>query len=112
MAPCLAPEDVLRTQARINAVHQSDALLEYAQDILAFTRNAPHFFVGLSPRAGLALLRAARSWAFLQGRDHALPEDLQEVMPHVVGHRLRSADNFAVLSRDRLIELLKEVPVP
>lgn len=112
MPPCLAPEDVLRIQDRVNAVHQSDALLEYVQDILAFTRSAPHFFVGLSPRAGLALLRAARSWALLQGRDHALPEDLQEVMPHVVGHRLRSADNYAVLSSDRLIELLKEVPVP
>jgi MoxR-like ATPase len=106
------PEDVLWIQTQVNAVHQSDALLDYAQDILTFTRNAPHFFVGLSPRAGLALLRAARSWAFLQGRDHALPEDLQKVMPHVVGHRLRSADNFASLTSDRLIALLKEVPVP
>jgi MoxR-like ATPase len=96
----------------VSAVHHSDALLEYVQDLLDFTRNAPHFFVGLSPRAGLALLRAARSWAALDGRDHALPEDLQKVMPYVVGHRLRSADSLTELSKDKLSELLLKVPIP
>ena len=112
MTCCLAPGDVMGIQGQIQAVHISDALLDYAQDLIEFTRSTAHFFVGLSPRAGLALLRATRAWAFLEGRDHALPEDLQKVMPHVVGHRLRSADDFADFSRERLAGLLEEVPVP
>ncbi len=110
--PCLTPGEVLLIQTQIAKVHTSDALLEYVQDLLDFTRNAPHFFAGLSPRAGLAFLRAAKSRAFLQGRDHVLPEDLQKVMFWVVGHRLRSHDDRAELSRDRLENLLMEVPIP
>ncbi len=109
---CLTPGEVLLIQKQIAKVHASDALLEYVQDILDFTRNAPHFSAGLSPRAGLAFLRAAKSCAFLQGRDHVLPEDLQKVMFWVVGHRLRSHDDRAEFSRDRLENLLMEVPIP
>jgi MoxR-like ATPase len=110
--PCLTPGEVLSIQKQIAKVHASDALLEYVQDLLDFTRNAPHFSAGLSPRAGLAFLRAAKSHAFLQGRDHVLPEDLQKVMFWVTGHRLRSHDDRAELSRDRLENLLMEVPIP
>jgi MoxR-like ATPase len=110
--PCLTPGEVLSIQKQIAKVHASDALLEYVQDLLDFTRNAPHFSAGLSPRAGLAFLRAAKSHAFMQGRDHVLPEDLQKVMFWVTGHRLRSHDDRAELSRDRLENLLMEVPIP
>ncbi len=110
--PCLTHEEVLSIQKQVIKIHASDALLEYVQDILTFTRNAPHFSTGLSPRAGLSFLRAAKSHAFLHGRDHVLPEDLQEVMLWVVAHRLRPHDDRAELSRDRLKELLMEVPIP
>jgi len=86
--------------------------LEYLQDILDFTRTCPYFYVGLSPRAGLALLRATRSWAYLHGRDYAIPEDLQKVMPWVVSHRLRSKENRGEFSLEKLTALLGEVPVP
>ena len=109
---CLKFGDVLTIQEQIGEVHLSDALLEYVQDILDFTRASPHFYVGLSPRAGLALLRATQSWAFLHGRDHALPEDLQTVLPWVVGHRLRSKDDLSEIPRDKLTTLLMEVPIP
>lgn len=109
---CLKPGDVLRIQEKISEVHLSDALLEYVQDVLEFTRSSPHFYVGLSPRAGLALLRATQSWAFLHGRGHALPEDVQMVMPWVVGHRLRSRDDLGEISRDKLTAILLEVPIP
>ena len=112
MQPCLAAGDVLKIQKSITGVHLSDALLEYAQDLLAYTRSAPQFLVGLSPRAGLALLQAARTWAFLNDRDHGLPEDLQTVMPWVVGHRLRSAENAAEFPADTLLAMFREVPVP
>jgi MoxR-like ATPase len=112
MPCCLAPEAVLSIQEEIPHVRVSDALLEYTQDILDFTRKSPHFFTGLSPRAGLSLLRACRSWAYLEGRDYAVPEDLQQIMPWVIGHRLRSRDHLRQFSRDRLAVLMADVPVP
>ena len=112
MRPCLAAGDVLKIQTSISSVHLSEALLEYAQDLLAYTRSTPQFLVGLSPRAGLALLQAARAWAYLNDRDHGLPEDLQTVLPWVVGHRLRSAENAAEFPADTLMAMFREVPVP
>jgi MoxR-like ATPase len=112
MRSMLTGEDVLVLQQKVARVHISDALLDYVQDLLDFTRNSAHFYVGLSPRAGLNLLMAARSWAFLHDRDYALPEDLQQVMPWVVGHRLRSKNEGLEFSRDRLVPILMEVPVP
>jgi MoxR-like ATPase len=112
MQPMLTGKDVLMLQQQVGEVHVSDALLEYVQDLLGFTRQSPHFHVGLSPRAGLNLLIAAKSSAFLEQRDYALPEDLQQVMPWVVGHRLRSRDDGAEFPRDKLMSILLEVPVP
>src|SRR6056297_2362443 len=111
MSACMVKEDVVKIQDQINRVHTSDAFLDYLQDILHFTRTAPHFQVGLSPRAGLALSRAARSWAFLHGRGYTLPEDLQQILFWVAGHRLRTRTDRAEFSRDRLTEIFKEVPV-
>jgi len=112
MAPCLKPEQVLMVQGQITRVHVSDAILEYIQDILDFTRSSSYFHAGLSPRAGLALLQATRSHAYFEGRDYTIPEDLQQVMPWVVGHRLRSREDFRELPRKKLISLLMEVPIP
>ena len=56
-------------------MHVSDALLDYLQQVLKFTRNAQRFELGLSPRAGLALRQCAQGWAYVHGRDHVLPED-------------------------------------
>ncbi|MBA4369291.1 MAG: AAA family ATPase [Desulfobacterium sp.] len=109
---CLQGQDVLNIQLQIDKVHVSDALLEYLQDILQFTRSSTAFHVGLSPRAGLALLQAGKSFAFLHGRDHVLPEDIQLVMPWVVRHRLKSKENLGELSIERLNKLLREVPIP
>jgi MoxR-like ATPase len=112
MQECILFSDVLDIQQRIDTVHVSDALLNYIQDILDFTRSSNHFHVGLSPRAGLALVQASRSWAFLHGQDFVLPEDVQKVMPWVVGHRLRAKEDLEELPGSRLVEVLKEVPVP
>ncbi len=110
--PLLTSKDVLMLQQQVGGVKVSDALLEYVQDLLGFTRQSPHFHVGLSPRAGLNLLAAAKSRAYMQPRDYALPEDLQQVMPWVVGHRLRSRDEGVEFPRERLMSILLEVPVP
>jgi MoxR-like ATPase len=112
MKRCLAPEDVLALQEQVDRVTVSDAFLYYLQDVLDFTRTGRHFHMGLSPRAGLALMHAARSWAFISGRDYVLPEDLQAVLISVVGHRLRSRDDLSEIPAQRLKTMFQEVAIP
>jgi len=112
MSACIMSENVLEIQQRIGGVHISDALLNYIQDILAFTRTSAHFHMGLSPRAGMAITQAARSWSYISGRDYVLPEDVQQIMPWVVGHRLRSKEDLEEIPRQRLTTILSEVPIP
>jgi MoxR-like ATPase len=88
-------------------------LIDYLQDLLNHSRRAPGFVTGLSPRAGLSLRSAAQSWALLAGREHVLPEDVQAILPAVVGHRLRVRDRaHDVAPADIAARLLREVPVP
>jgi len=112
LQPFMDKTGVLKIQAEVEQVHVSDTFLAYLQDILEFTRTSGTFQFGLSPRAGLSLSRAARAWAYLHGRDHTLPEDLQQMLPWVAGHRLRSPTDLAEFSRDRLMDILKKVAVP
>ena len=112
MDACIETGGVLAVQEQVAQIHHSDALLDYIQDILDLTRTSPHFHMGLSPRAGLALLRASGARAFLQGRDHAIPEDVQTILPWVVGHRVRSSEDYREFSKERLQSLMMTVPIP
>ena len=84
----LDADQVRALRRAVTEVHASEALIAYVQALLARSRHHPGVRVGLSPRAGLALLRAARALALLQGRDHVLPEDVQTLFPAVAAHRL------------------------
>ena len=86
--PVLADGDVQALRRAAEQVHASEALVGYVQALLARSRQLPGVRVGLSPRAGLALLRAARAYALLLGRAHVLPEDVQALFIAVAGHRL------------------------
>ncbi len=100
-------------QTQVDTVIVSDALLDYLQDLLAFSRVAPDFSGGLSPRAGLAIRRSAQAWALLHGRRHVLPEDVQAVAPSVIGHRLLLAQDMdATAQQDVARRLLQQVPIP
>jgi len=111
LAPVCSIEALLELQAQVDAVHVAEPLLEYLQDLLARSRTMPGLAHGLSPRAGLALLRAARAWALVHGRGHVLPEDLKAILPSVAGHRLVARD--VGTSAAALVEqLLRTVPVP
>jgi MoxR-like ATPase len=99
MTPTMTPEELLAAQAAVDAVHVSPALLDYVQALLGFSRSAPYFLAGLSPRAGLALVQSARAWALLEGRDYVVPEDVRAVMPYVVGHRVVGSDGGAGVVR-------------
>ena len=86
--PLLSSEDVLALRVAVNEVHASEALVNYVQALLARSRQHPGVRVGLSPRAGIALLRASRAYALLLGRQHVLPEDVQALFAAVAAHRL------------------------
>ena len=112
MGACMMHDDVFGIQAEISRVRASETFIDYLQDIIHFTRTSPRFHVGMSPRAGLALQQASRAWAHMQGRDYMVPEDLQMVLPWVVGHRLRSRTDGLEIPQNRLIEIFSQVPVP
>jgi MoxR-like ATPase len=91
LAPCIGADELAQLCAGVNRVHASAALIDYLQALIRHTRNSTDFAAGLSPRAGLALLQSARAWALMDGRGEVLPEDVQAVVPGVVGHRLHSS---------------------
>ena len=97
-------------QAKSRQIHAASALLDYLQSLIDFTRTSPHFEHGLSPRAGIALLSAARAWAMMQGRSQVLPEDIQAVMPAVVSHRLSDLEGTS--GKDVGQHILDSVPIP
>ena len=100
--PLLQAPDVLALRDASLRVHASEALIGYVQELLAQSRRHPGVKVGLSPRAGLALLRAARAQALIEGRDHVLPDDVQSLFAEIASHRLvpDGDDN----GRDRLAQ--------
>jgi MoxR-like ATPase len=108
--PLLGTGDVLALRTAATSVHAGDALVSYVQALLVRSRRHPGVRVGLSPRAGLALLRAARAYALLLGREHAVPEDVQALFAPVAAHRLvgdADAGDGAALAR----AILHAVPV-
>jgi MoxR-like ATPase len=86
----LPPEQLAQMQQAVNKIHASSALLDYLQAIIDFTRQSSEYHCGLSPRAGVALLTAAKAWAFMDQRNAVIPEDVQAVLAAVAGHRIRS----------------------
>jgi len=106
------PDQLCALQARVTKIHAAEAIIDYLQALLAFSRESPLYRNGLSPRAGLALLRCAQAWALLAGRDHVIPEDVQAVLPGVVNHRLQAAPEHPLQSsEEQVAALLQAVPV-
>ncbi len=88
LVPCLSGEDILLLREQVRTAQASPALLDYVQALLTASRRHPDIRTGLSPRAGLALLAAARAWALLDGRGFVIPEDVQAVFAAIAAHRL------------------------
>lgn len=103
-------QDLLRLQEQVTEIHVSNALVDYVQRILSHTRDSGHYHSGLSPRAGLGLLRAGQAWAMLEGRDHVLPEDIQAVLPSIVSHRLQRREEDS--PEDWVDQLIHQVAIP
>ncbi|HLT13022.1 MAG TPA: AAA family ATPase [Marinobacter sp.] len=105
----LPQAELQAAQVAADKVTTSPALLDYLQRLLEQSRRMPGLMYGLSPRAGLGLLRAAKAWAFMAGRDHVLPDDLQAVFPSVAEHRLEQGETGK--SKERVRQLLTSVSV-
>jgi MoxR-like ATPase len=115
LAATARPADLLAAQAEARKVYVSAALLDYVQALIAHTRASGKYAEGLSPRGGLALLAAARAWAWLDGREHVIPEDVQNIMPCVAGHRLHATSREtgrALHGKELVSQLIGAVPVP
>jgi MoxR-like ATPase len=113
VVPMVTPQALAALQAEAARVHLSPAIVDYCHAILSFTRSSSRFAYGLSPRAGLGLLRAARAWALMAGRDYVLPEDVQAVLPACLPHRLSDgADLASDVHEDIAEHILAGVPVP
>ncbi|MDP2693555.1 MAG: MoxR family ATPase [Gallionella sp.] len=113
LTPQMESAELLALQQRVKQVFVSPALLDYLQAILRHTREAARYTHGLSPRAGLALLSAARAWALLDEREAVIPEDVQAVLPGVVSHRLQAVGEYQKQNSDTLArELIEAVAIP
>lgn len=112
VTPAVAPQDLMAMQDLVTKIHASDALIDYLQALLSFSRESVYFHTGLSPRAGLSLLRAAQAWALMDGRGHVLPEDVQAILPCVVSHRLVPTAEYRDQSAADLATYLHSVAVP
>ncbi len=97
---------LLKLQEQVQAVHVAPPLLDYVQALVAHTRNTPAL-TGLSPRAAIGLLRAARAWALIAGRQAVIPEHVQAVFASVVEHRMRQRAQPGAVAR-----ILEAVPIP
>jgi len=95
LSSCITEQDLVEIQQQANSVKASESLLDYIQRLVQYTRQAPEFAYGLSPRGSLALLKCAKTWALMEGRRHVVPEDVQAVLPAVVEHRLRETSDFS-----------------
>jgi MoxR-like ATPase len=109
----LSLDALLRLQEQVQKVHVSEPLLDYVQALLAYTRESGEFVAGLSPRGGIALLRAAQAWALVKGHSGVHPEDLQAVLGSVVAHRLQLTHGSSIeRGADLGTAILAAVPVP
>jgi MoxR-like ATPase len=107
----LSVDALLNLQNTLMSIHVSAALLDYIQALVSYTRDSGEFSAGLSPRAAIALVRASQSWAMMAGHGGVYPEDVQAVLPSVVGHRLEPAQGSNVQSSSIGESILEAVPV-
>jgi len=112
LPPRLTPGELAELQRRVLAVHAAAPLLNYVQDLIAATRSGHWFAQGLSPRAGIALMRAAKAQALIEGRDYVAPDDVQAVLPQTIAHRLVPVGDAGRGSVEQVRAMLESIPLP
>ena len=112
MPPALTPEDLARLQRAVSEVHTAEPVLDYLQDLVNATRSGRWFLQGLSPRAALAVVRAAKAQAYLQGRDYVAPDDIAAILPQTTAHRLIPVRDAGRGPMEQVRAMLDAVPLP
>ena len=112
LQPVMTPEELMAAQQAVLAIHASDALLDYLQALIAATRSGHWFIEGLSPRAGIAILRAAKARALMARRDYVAPDDIQAILPQAAAHRLVPAAGAGRGRIEQVRAMIEAVPLP
>ena len=112
LSAVLSPHDLLDLQQQVSRVHAAEPLLNYLQDLMAATRSGRWFLQGLSPRAGIAVMRAAKAQAFLNQRDYVAPDDIAAVLPQTAAHRLVPVSDAGRGAQEQVRAMLAAVPLP
>ena len=112
LRPVMSAEELMAAQRAVQAVHASEALLDYLQALIHATRSGTWFVDGLSPRAGIGVLRAARARALLDERDYVAPDDIQLVLPQTIAHRLVPVAGAGRGRTEQVRAMIEAVPLP
>jgi MoxR-like ATPase len=112
LPPVMGPADVLAAQQAVLRVHASEALLDYLQALIAATRSGQWFAEGLSPRAGIAVLRAAKARALMAQRDYVAPDDIQAILPQAIAHRLLPVPGAGRGPAEQVRAMVEATPIP
>lgn len=112
MQGLLTPGELQHLQQAVSSVHAATPLLNYVQDLIAATRSGQWFLQGLSPRAGIAVIRAAKAQALLGGRDYVAPDDVQAILPQTAAHRLIPVGDAGRGSVEQVRAMIEAVPLP
>ena len=107
----LSASELEQLQREVQAIHASDALLNYVQDLIAATRSGQWFLQGLSPRAGIAVIRAAKAQALLAGRNYVAPDDVQAILPQTIAHRLHPVGDAGRGAIEQVRAMVHAVPL-
>jgi MoxR-like ATPase len=108
----LSPIELQVLQQRVLDIHAAEPLLDYVQDLIAASRSGRWFLQGLSPRAGIAVIRAAKAQALLSGRDYVAPDDVQSILPQTVAHRLIPVGDAGRGPMEQVRAMMEAVPLP
>ncbi len=111
LPPIMHAIHLLQLQAQVQSIHAASNLINYLQDLLAATRSGQWFVQGLSPRAGLGILRAAKARALLEGRDYVVPDDIQTILPATAAHRLVPVSHAGRGAIEQVRAMIDAVPL-
>ena len=112
LQPVMPPAELQAAQAQVLQVHAADPLLDYLQALIAATRSGRWFVDGLSPRAGIAVLRVAKARALMAGRDYVAPDDVQAILPQAIAHRLAPLPGCGRGAIEQVRAMVEAVPIP
>jgi MoxR-like ATPase len=112
MRSMLTPIDLQSLQQKVMQIHAAEPLITYVQDLVAATRSGRWFLQGLSPRAGIAVMRAAKAQALLAGRDYVAPDDVQAILPQTIAHRLQPSGDAGRGPVEQVRAMVEAVPLP